>query len=97
MSFATHRAAEVDSAARCVASLCGKGVAVAADVVVRDQDVGLLLGYQLANGQGQVLLESVGVGFFCFVFAAFGSLEESMISAAQLGLDIGPDTLDRCL
>src|SRR5882757_9828198 len=69
-------------------------VAMVADVVVRSEHVGLLLSDQLAHGQGEILLERVGVGLLGSVFLFLGSLKEGMVSAAQLCFQVAPGAME---
>lgn len=69
-------------------------VAGAFYVVVRGEDVGLLLGDELVNGEGEFLGEGVFVGLFGLVFPLLCCLEKGMIAAAELCLEIAPDAVD---
>jgi hypothetical protein len=61
---------------------------------MRGEDVSLLLCEELADREGEVLVESVGVSFLSLVFALLRGLEEGVVSAAQIGFQITPDTVE---
>lgn len=67
---------------------------MALHVIVRGEDVGLLLCDELADGERKILIESVGVGLLGLVFALFGSLEEGVVAAAELGFQVSPDAVE---
>ena len=67
---------------------------MALHVVVGGEDVRLLLCDQLANGQRQILVEGVGVGLLGLVFTLLGGLEEGVVAAAELGLEVSPDAME---
>jgi hypothetical protein len=69
-------------------------VAVALHVVVRGEDVGLLLCDELTDGKREILVEGVGVGLLGLVFSLFGGLEEGVVAAAQFGFKVSPDAVD---
>ena len=53
-----------------------------------------LRGKELADGEWKLILECVFVGGFGLVFPFFGGHQERVVSAAQLGFQIGPNALD---
>ena len=53
----------------------------------------LLLGNELADGQGEILIERVSVCLFGFVLALLGGFEESVVAAAELGFEVTPNTV----
>ena len=70
------------------------GVAAGFDEVVGSDDLGLLLVEKLADGEGEVVLQGLGVGFDGFVLALFGRFEDAVISGAEFGFEIAPGAVD---
>lgn len=68
-------------------------VALVTDVVVRVDDVRLLGGEELAEGQRKFLLERVLVDFPGVVFALLCSGEERVIAAAEIGFEVSPGAM----
>lgn len=63
---------------------------MAADKIVRGKDVRLLFRDELADRKRQILIEYVGVRFFDFILTLFSGRKKSVVSCAQLGLQISP-------
>jgi len=69
-------------------------VAGAFDVVVGGEDVGLLGGEELMDGQREVLFEGVLVGSFGDIFSLLGGFEQGVIAADDPSFQIAPDSMD---
>jgi len=65
-----------------------------ADVVVRGEDVRLLGGEELLDGERERLLEGVGVSLLGGVFALLGGDEELVVAVDDLGLDVAPNAME---
>jgi len=84
-SLTKNRAAGLPAARRRIGTpwLFGyKSVAVTLHVVVRGEDVSLLLCDELTNGQREILIENICVSFFGFIFALLCGFEEGVVAAA---------------
>jgi hypothetical protein len=62
-------------------------------IIMRGEDVGLLLCDQLANWKRKILVESIGVGFLGLIFTLFRRLEKSVVTASEFGFQVSPDTM----
>jgi hypothetical protein len=62
-------------------------------VVMRGENVCLLFGDELTDGEREVLVERVGVGLFGFVLALLGCFEEGVVAASELRFEISPYTM----
>ncbi len=56
--------------------------------------MGLLLADELVQGEGQVLLQCVLVSLLGFIFALLRGLENGVVSAAELCLEVAPYTMN---
>ena len=70
-------------------------VSKAAYLVVRLQNVSLLLPQQFRNSARQGFIQGIGIFFLGFVFAFFRGCQQSMVATAQLRFQIGPDAMNR--
>jgi len=68
---------------------------MAADKIVRCKDMRLLFGNQLANRQGEILVQYIGIGLLGLVFPLFCSVKQSVVTAAEPGFYVSPCALQR--
>ena len=61
---------------------------------MRGENLLLLLDEELADGQREVVLEGLCVGFLGFVFALLRGLEEAVVAGAELGFEVAPGAVD---